>query len=88
VVAACAVGEAVLPFAAAATPGIFNGWEHFGHLTVLPASSSLAANFCPQLHVTTIDIFGLRFNQDYHAARPLHSVSILDRKQRANRLQK
>src|SRR5581483_5875684 len=37
-------------------PGIFSGFWQAGHLTVLPASSSLAANALPQAHCTLIGI--------------------------------
>src|SRR5689334_23157376 len=46
-VAACAAGFAAGLAAAAGEPGIFSGFWQAGHLTVLPASSSLAANDLP-----------------------------------------
>src|SRR5438270_12877473 len=50
--------------AAAAAPcgaAIFSGCLHFGHLTVLPANSSLAANAAPQAHSTLMGI--IRFGR-------------------------
>src|SRR5262245_4746193 len=40
--------------AAAEPPGIFSGFWQPGHLTVLPANSSFAANALPQAHCTLI----------------------------------
>src|SRR5436305_609154 len=40
--------------AAAEPPGIFSGCWQAGHLTVLPANSSFAANALPQAHCTLI----------------------------------
>src|SRR5438067_6111666 len=40
--------------AAAGPPGIFSGCWQAGHLTVLPANSSFAANALPQAHCTLI----------------------------------
>src|SRR5262245_22051605 len=55
-----AAGFAAAGFAAGAAaaepPGIFSGFWHAGHLTVLPANSSLAANALPQAHCTLIGI--------------------------------
>ena len=65
-----AAGFAATGFAAAALsealagpgtpPGIFSGFWQPGHLTVLPANSSLAANAFPQAHCTLI---GMRRRQ-------------------------
>ena len=49
-VAAVGAINAALAWAVGAAAGIASGCWHLGHLTVRPASSSLAANAAPQAH--------------------------------------
>src|SRR6267142_804463 len=53
-------------------PGIFSGCWQFGHLTVLPASSSLAANALPQAHCTLIGINALGSGREKKRVPTVH----------------
>ncbi|HZL89741.1 MAG TPA: hypothetical protein VFB96_15355 [Pirellulaceae bacterium] len=54
----CGIGAVIAEAMLLAAPcaGIDSGRLHLGHLTVRPASSSLAAKLCPQAQVTLIGI--------------------------------
>src|SRR5205823_11614012 len=63
--------------AAAEPPGIFSGCWQAGHLTVLPANSSFAANALPQAHCTLIGMEQKAVEKgDWLQARPHGSFQL------------